>query len=59
MTKKTAVSSLPLSWYFDEQIYAREKQQLFTNASQYIGHYARIPQPGDYVVLGGEKRNLF
>ena len=42
---------LPISWYFDPEIYALELQILFANGSGYVGHQLMVPEVGDYHVL--------
>ena len=42
---------LPISWYFDPEIYALELQYLFAKGPGYIGHQVMVPNVGDYHVL--------
>ncbi|MEO6148467.1 MAG: aromatic ring-hydroxylating dioxygenase subunit alpha, partial [Sulfuriferula sp.] len=42
---------LPISWYFDAQVYALEQKYLFAQAPGYVGHTLMVPNPGDYQVL--------
>ena len=42
---------LPLSWYFDPDIYALEQKLLFASGPGYVGHELMVPNPGDYHVL--------
>jgi phenylpropionate dioxygenase-like ring-hydroxylating dioxygenase large terminal subunit len=42
---------LPLSWYFDPEIYALEQKLLFEDGPMYVGHELMVPHPGDYQVL--------
>ena len=47
---------LPISWYFDPEIYALEQQYLFSQGPNYIGHENMVPQVGDYHVLETQQR---
>ena len=47
---------LPISWYFDSEIYALEQQYLFSQGPNYIGHENMVPQVGDYHVLETQQR---
>jgi phenylpropionate dioxygenase-like ring-hydroxylating dioxygenase large terminal subunit len=53
-------SQLPVSWYFDRQIYELEKRLFFDNGPGYIGHELMVPNAGDYHALDwlGEARVL-
>ncbi len=42
---------LPISWYFDAQVYALEQKYLFACAPSYVGHTLMVPNVGDYQVL--------
>ena len=42
--------TLPGSYYFDPEIFAREKRQIFYNTWQYVGHSSMLPTPGSYIV---------
>ena len=42
---------LPVSWYFDPAIFAREKALLFESGPNYIGHELMVPNPGDFHTL--------
>ena len=42
---------LPISWYFDPDIFALELQVLFANGPAYVGHELMVPNKGDYHVL--------
>ncbi len=46
-----ASPQLPVSWYFDPDIYALELQILFANGPGYVGHQLMVPNVGDYQVL--------
>lgn len=39
---------LPISWYCDPEIYQLEQTHIFSQAPNYIGHEAMIPNVGDY-----------
>ena len=49
-------SQLPISWYFDPDIYALELQFLFAQGPGYIGHQLMVPEVGDYHVLETTKQ---
>jgi choline monooxygenase len=42
---------LPVSWYLDPEIFAREQQMLFAAGSNYVGHELMVPKVGDYHTL--------
>ncbi len=44
-------TQLPVSWYFDADIYALELKHLFAQGPGYIGHQLMVPGHGDYHVL--------
>ena len=48
---KPASPHLPVSWYFDPEIFAREKQLLFDAGANYVGHELMVPNVGDYYTL--------
>src|SRR3954466_8887501 len=48
---KPATPHLPVSWYFDREIFAREKKLLFDAGSNFVGHELMVPNVGDYHVL--------
>ena len=48
---RPAHCQLPVSWYFDPEIFAREKQLLFEAGSNYVGHELMVPEAGDYHTL--------
>ena len=41
---------IPAHIYNDEEIFALERERLFSRAWIFVGHESEIPQPGDYVV---------
>src|SRR5205814_6613477 len=45
---KPNASQLPVSWYFDPQIFELEQKLLFANSPGYVGHELMVPNPGDY-----------
>ena len=49
-----AHSQLPVSSYFDEQLFQRELQVLFQHGPRYVGHSRSVPEVGDYHVLPQE-----
>lgn len=46
-----AAPHLPVAWYFDPEIFAREKARLFDAGPQYVGHELMVPNVGDYQTL--------
>ncbi|OGA18858.1 MAG: Rieske (2Fe-2S) protein [Betaproteobacteria bacterium RIFCSPLOWO2_02_FULL_66_14] len=46
-----AQCQLPVSWYFDPEIFALEKKLLFDAGPQYVGHELMVPAAGDYHTL--------
>jgi len=50
-----ASSQLPVSSYFDEVLFAREKEQLFRQGPLYVGHSLAAPELGDYMSLPQEQ----
>ncbi len=42
---------LPIDWYFDPDIYAREIKVLFESGLQYVGHELMVPKVGDFKTL--------
>ncbi|MCS4510617.1 aromatic ring-hydroxylating oxygenase subunit alpha [Xylophilus ampelinus] len=55
-----ATSQLPVSSYFDEALFRRERTRLFENGPRYVGHALAVPEKGDYCALPqeGEGRAL-
>jgi phenylpropionate dioxygenase-like ring-hydroxylating dioxygenase large terminal subunit len=48
---KPAACQLPVSWYFDPEIFAQEKKRLFDAGANYVGHGLMVPNVGDYRTL--------
>jgi choline monooxygenase len=48
---KASSPQLPISWYFDPAIFAREQEALFAKGPRYVGHELMVPQVGDYHTL--------
>ncbi len=46
-----ASPQLPVSWYFDPQVFAQEKKLLFDAGPNYVGHELMVPDVGDYHTL--------
>jgi choline monooxygenase len=42
---------LPVSWYFDPEIFEKEKRLLFLAGANYVGHELMVPKVGDYHTL--------
>ena len=49
-----AASQLPVSSYFDESLFQRERQILFDQGPRYMGHQLAVPHAGDYHALPQE-----
>ena len=47
-----AACQLPVSWYFDSEIFALEKKLLFDAGPNYAGHELMVPEAGDWHTLG-------
>src|SRR5574341_1855654 len=43
-----AACQLPVSWYFDPEIFTQEKKLLFDGGANYVGHELMVPNPGDW-----------
>ena len=48
---RPANCQLPVSWYFEPEIFAREKKLLFDAGSGYVGHELMVPNVGDYQTI--------
>ncbi len=48
-------AQLPVSVYFDDALFQREREVLFSNGPGYIGHQAMVPETGDYYALPAER----
>jgi phenylpropionate dioxygenase-like ring-hydroxylating dioxygenase large terminal subunit len=48
---RPASCQLPVSWYFDPEIFAREAKLLFGADAGYAGHELMVPEVGDYQTL--------
>jgi len=48
---RPASPQLPMSWYFDPQVFALEKKLLFDGGPNYAGHELMVPDVGDYHTL--------
>ena len=55
-----AASQLPVSSYFDEALFQREREHIFQRGPRYVGHANAVPNVGDYYALPqeGEGRAL-
>lgn len=53
-------TQLPVTAYFDVELYAKEKQLIFDAGPRYLGHELALPNAGDYFALPqeGEGRAL-
>ena len=52
---KASAPQLPISWYFDPEIFEREKAILFDNGPLYVGHELMVPDVGDFMTLERSK----
>jgi choline monooxygenase len=50
-----AASQLPVSSYFSEALFQREKESLFQRGPRYVGHQLSVPNAGDYHTLPQER----
>lgn len=46
-----ALGQLPVDWYADPEVFAREQRAIFAHAPQYVGHTLMVPEPGDFHTL--------
>lgn len=46
--EKELSPQLPVNWYFDAEIFAREQERLFAAGPGYVGHQLMAPETGDY-----------
>jgi len=53
-------SQLPVSSYFDEDLFRSEQELIFQHSPRYLGHELAVPETGDYLTLPqeGEGRAL-
>jgi choline monooxygenase len=53
-------SQLPVTSYFDEELFQREQALIFQHSPRYLGHELAVPEVGDYLALPqeGEGRAL-
>ncbi|WP_392537719.1 aromatic ring-hydroxylating dioxygenase subunit alpha [Legionella sp. 227] len=42
---------IPIHWYFDPSIYQLEKEYIFKQSPEYVGHQLMVPNLNDYYVL--------
>ena len=42
--------SMPGVYYYDPNIFEREKRAIFHRTWQYVGHHSMLPAPGSYIV---------
>ena len=49
-----ASSQLPVSSYFDEALFQRERERIFQPGPRYLGHQLAVPNKGDYYALPQE-----
>ncbi len=47
-------SQLPVTSYFDEDLFRREQERIFQSAPAYLGHAAALPEVGDFMALARE-----
>ncbi len=46
-----ARTQIPVHSYFDEALFAKEKELIFKQSSVYVGHEQSVPEPGDWRAL--------
>ena len=46
----TRSRTLPGFYYFDPEIFERERRRVFHRSWQYVGHVSMLPEPGSYIV---------
>ncbi len=44
-------SQLPISWYFDPEIFEQERKLVLEQGPGYVGHELLVPNEGDYITL--------
>ena len=49
-----AASQLPVTSYFDQALFEREKRLIFESGPRYVGHQLAVPNPGGYFALPQE-----
>ena len=47
-------SQLPVSSYFDEELFQREQALIFLQSPRYLGHELAVPEVGDFLALAQE-----
>lgn len=47
-------TQLSVASYFDEELFQLEKEHIFNNMPQYLGHELSVPEVGDYYALPQE-----
>src|SRR5690606_19721445 len=50
-----ARTQIPVHSYFDEALFAKERELIFKQSSVYVGHEKMIPEPGDWRTLVQER----
>ena len=50
---------LPREYYFDRDLYEREKRQIFAKTWRYVCHQSELPNAGDYMTITVADQNLF
>ncbi len=51
--------TLPASWYYDPEIYDREKHAIFYRSWHYVCHFSQVADRGDYFTTRVHDQNLF
>src|SRR5690554_7799647 len=49
-----ALTQIPVHTYFDETVFAQERERIFKQSSVYVGHEKMVPDPGDWRTLAHE-----
>src|SRR5690606_11892934 len=50
-----ARTQIPVHSYFDESLFAKERELIFRQSSVYVGHEHMVPEPGDWRTLAHER----
>ena len=52
---RPASTQLPVTAYFDEALFQREREVLFRQGPGYVGHQLMVPEAGDFHTLAAER----
>ena len=51
--------TLPARFYYDSEVYAREKAAIFYRNWIYAGHRSQLAQPGEFITKTIHEQNVF